>query len=179
KEHQGKFLGLLGSMHGLSAVIGPNAGALILHITGEWEWMFFINVPIAIFLFTMGMWKMDEADSTSNARLDVIGATYLALFVLFLMLGLTNIDQQVALQSILSVSVLPYFLASILFIFAFLRHEKQVRRQGGDPIIHYETLRHLPFLGTLLLGLLSGGFLATIVFIPSYVEQVLQVPVES
>src|SRR5690625_1352149 len=50
KNQQGKVLGLLGGMHGLSAVVGPNVGALILHITGAWEWMFLINIPIALFL---------------------------------------------------------------------------------------------------------------------------------
>src|SRR5690625_7170924 len=32
---------------------------------------------------------------------------------------------------------------------------------------------------TLCLGLLSGGFLAGIIFIPSFVQQVLNIPVES
>lgn len=179
KEHQGKFLGLLGSMHGLSAVVGPNAGALILHLTGKWEWMFFINVPIAIFLFCMGLWKMDEQKRTSEGRLDVIGAAYLSLFILFIMLGLTNLDPQAWVHSILSIAVLPYFVAAFILGVAFLRHEYRVEARGEDPIIATSTLRHVPFIGTLFLGILSGGFLATIVFIPSYVEQVLQVPVES
>ncbi|MFZ3580048.1 hypothetical protein [Virgibacillus sp. DJP39] len=40
-------------------------------------------------------------------------------------------------------------------------------------------LKKKKFQLTLLLGLLSGGFLAGIIFIPAYVEQVLQVPVEN
>src|SRR5699024_1756895 len=35
KKDQGKALGMLGGMHGLSAVVGPNAGAVILQLTGS------------------------------------------------------------------------------------------------------------------------------------------------
>src|SRR5690625_383562 len=54
KQHHGTVLGLLGGMHGISAVIGPNIGAIILHLTGNWHWLFYINIPIAIFLIIMG-----------------------------------------------------------------------------------------------------------------------------
>lgn len=179
KKNQGKFLGLLGSMHGLSAVIGPNVGALILHLTGAWEWMFLINVPIALFLFVMGILKIEESKSPSTASLDIIGAVYLTVAILLLMLGLTNIEGQALVQSIASVSVLPYMLGAVLLVYLFLNYEKRLEASGGDPVISYHILRNKPFLLIMFLGVLSGGFLATIVFIPSYVQQVLQVPAAS
>src|SRR5699024_12124377 len=60
EKSQGKALGLLGGMHGLSAVISPNLGAVILKLTGEWQWMFLINLPIALFLIIFGYLQIEE-----------------------------------------------------------------------------------------------------------------------
>src|SRR5690625_1068871 len=179
KEHQGKILGLLGGMHGLSAVLGPNVGAFILHFTGTWQWMFLINIPIAIFLIVMGVIKIEEKKSPSSTSLDLMGSIYLSLAIIAFMYGITNIDSQYFIHSIFSVAVFPYILAGIIIFYLFLNHEKKVELQGGDPIIAYSLLRKTSFLLTLSLGFLSGGFLATIIFIPSYVQQALQIPAES
>src|SRR5699024_1006534 len=179
KNQQGKVLGLLGGMHVLSAVDGPNVGAVILHITGTWEWMFLINIPIALFLIVMGMNKIDESKQPSSKALDLTGTIYLSLGIVALMFGITNIDSMDVLASLMSVTVFPYIIAGILLIYLFLKHEKQLELRGGDPIISYSLLEKRSFLFTLLLGFLSGGFLASIIFIPSYVQQALQVPAES
>jgi len=179
KKQQGKILGLLGGMHGLSAVVGPNAGALILHITGTWQWMFLINIPIAIFLIVMAIAKMPETKEPSARALDLSGTIYLSLGIVAMMFGITNIDSSEFVASLASVTVLPYLLAGIILIFFFLNHEKRLEKSGGDPIIAYSLLRNRSFQLTLLLGFLSGGFLASIIFVPSYVQQALQVPAES
>lgn len=179
KKQQGKYLGLLGGMHGLSAVIGPNIGALILHLTGTWQWMFLINIPIALFLILMGLNKIPETKQPSVKALDLKGTIYLSLAIIALMLGITNINSLNLFASITNITVLPYILAGILLLYFFLVHERLLEKKGGDPIIAYSLLRKQSFQLTLLLGLLSGGFLASIIFIPSYVQQVLQVPVEN
>lgn len=179
KNQQGKILGLLGGMHGLSAVVGPNVGALILHITGAWEWMFLINIPIAAFLIFMAFRKMPETKEPTSRALDLTGTIYLSLGIVALMVGITNINSMNIVGSFKSVSVLPYLIAGILLIFFFLKHEKRLELSGGDPIIAFSLLQKQSFQLTLLLGFLSGGFLASIIFIPSFVQQALQVPAEN
>lgn len=179
KQHQGKALGLLGGMHGISAVVGPNIGALILRLTGSWEWMFYINIPIAIFLIVMGILKLEESKQARALKLDVRGTSLLALTIVSFMLGITNIRSEALLESIFSLQVLPFIMVSLLGGVLFLRHERIVENRGGDPIIAVSLLQKPGFRFTLLLGLLSGGFLATIIFIPSYVQQVLQVAPEN
>lgn len=178
KKQQGKVLGLIGGMHGLSAVVGPNIGAVILHITGAWQWLFLINIPIAIFIFFAAISNMKETKQPTNHPLDLKGAIYLTLAIIAVMYAITNIDR-FHISSMLQVSVLPYLLAGILLIIFFFQHEKKLEQAGGDPIIAYSILQNRKFQLTLLLGFLAGGFLATIIFIPSYVQQVLQVPAES
>lgn len=179
KKQQGKILGLLGGMHGLSAVVGPNIGALILHITGTWQWMFLINIPIALFLIVMGLNKIPETKQPSGKALDFKGTIYLSFAIIALMLGITNINSLNLFASITNITVFPYLIAGIVLFYLFLTHEKRLENGGGDPIIAFSLLRKQSFQLTLLLGLLSGGFLASIIFIPSYVQQALQVPAEN
>ncbi|HEX6594038.1 MAG TPA: MFS transporter [Bacillota bacterium] len=179
KEKQGKALGILGGMHGLAAVIGPNLGAIILHITGVWQWMFLINIPIAVFLILFGFFKIPESKPETQAPIDILGTVLLSAAILSFMYGITNIDGQLLIASLTNSSVWPFLMFGILLFVVFIVHERNVEQKDGDPIVSYSLLTKKLFQITLFLGLLSGGFLAGIIFIPAYVEQVLQVPVEN
>ncbi|HEY4601802.1 MAG TPA: MFS transporter [Cerasibacillus sp.] len=170
KEKQGKVLGIFGGMHGLSAVIGPNLGAVILQLTGKWQWMFLINIPIVIFLIVFGYIKIQETKSTQAGRLDIIGSILLGAGILAIMFGLTNIESEL--------SVWPYLVLGTILFILLIRYEKYIEQKGNEPIIPTSLLKSQLFRITLFIGLLSGGFLAGIIFIPAYVQQVLQVPVE-
>lgn len=179
KDRQGKVLGLLGSMHGLSALFGPNIGAVILHMTGTWQWMFLINLPIAAFLIVFGMSKITETKSEYVKPLDMVGTVLLTTGVLLVMLGMTRVDMTQFMASISRPDIAGLFVVGILVLILFVNFERIVEKKGGDPILAYSLLTGRAFQLTLCLGLLSGGFLAGIIFIPSYVQQVLQVPVEN
>lgn len=178
KEKQGKALGMLGGMHGLSAVIGPNLGAVILSLTGSWHWMFLINIPIAAFLILFGFLKIEESRPGTAKPLDFKGTILLSLGILALMYGVTQLNSTAFLKSMLQLNVAPFLVAGILMLTILIYHERNVEEQGGDPILAFSLLKKRLFQVTLLLGMLSGGFLSGIIFIPSFVQQVLQVPVE-
>ncbi|WP_077329448.1 MFS transporter [Virgibacillus siamensis] len=171
KDKQGKALGMLGGMHGLSAIIGPNLGAIILNVTGTWQWMFMINIPIAIFLIVAGVITIPESKSATANALDYKGILLLSFAILAMMYGITGMNNES------SIFILLFIVVGILLFAGLLFHEHQLEQRGGDPILAYSLLRTRLFQVTLILGLLSGGFLAGIIFIPSYVQQVLQVPV--
>ncbi|WP_051681438.1 MFS transporter [Virgibacillus alimentarius] len=178
KGQQGKALGMLGGMNGLAAVIGPNLGAIILGITGTWQWMFLINIPIAIFLIVFGFFKIEETTQSTTKPMDFAGTVLLALGILAFMYGLTNLNSLALFESMMKPSAGPFLLIGIVFFIIFILHERRVEERNGDPIVAYSLLKKRLFQITLILGLLSGGFLAGIIFIPSFVQQVLQVPVE-
>ncbi|WP_430790001.1 MFS transporter [Virgibacillus flavescens] len=176
KEKQGRALGLLGGMHGIAAVIGPNLGAVILDITGSWHWLFLINLPIAVFLLIGGITKIEESYPGESKALDFVGSIVLAGAILSLMYGITRLDN---LSSSLQVDVLLFVFLGIVLFIVLLLYERNLEKNGGDPILAYSLIKTKLFQRTLLLGFLSGGFLAGIIFIPAYVQQVLQVPVEN
>lgn len=178
KSQQGKALGLLGGMHGISAIIGPNLGAVILSFTGNWQWMFLINIPIVIFLIIFGYLKIPESKAEITQPLDIRGIILLTVGILAMMFGLTNIDHQAFLASITDAQVIIFIILGFISLRMFLSYEKQLESFGGDPIISYKLLMNEQFQLTLFLGFLAGGFIASIIFIPSYVQQVLLIPVE-
>lgn len=178
KEKQGKALGILGSMHGISAIIGPNLGAIILSVTGHWQWMFLINIPIAIFLILFGFLKIPESQPGLTKPLDVRGIALLTIGILAVMLGLTNINHSQFLTSLIDIRVIVFILIGWISLMWLMSHERQLEMFNGDPIISYRMLARGNFQLILFLGLLSGGFISGVMFVPSYVQQVLLIPVE-
>jgi len=179
RNKQGKALGLLGGMHGLSAVIGPNLGAIILSLTGSWHWMFLINLPIALFLVIFGFLKIEETKPGTSKPMDIVGTMLLSAGILALMYGITELDSTAFIQSLRNPQVLLFLIGGIGALVGLVFYERRVEQRGDDPIIAYSLMKTRLFQLTLCLGLLSGGFLAGIIFIPSFVQQVLNIPVES
>lgn len=176
KKQQGKALGLLGGMHGLSAVIGPNLGAVILSLTGSWHWMFFINLPIAAFLIIAGYFKIEETKPGTDKPLDLVGVVLLSGAILAMMVGFTQVDSTSLLHSLSQPIIISCMIGGVLLFVWLLVHERKVEELGGDPILAFSLLRKRSFQLTLGLGLLSGAFIASIIFIPSYVQQVFHIP---
>ncbi|WP_087973707.1 MFS transporter [Oceanobacillus rekensis] len=179
KKSQGKALGLLGGMHGLSALIGPNLGAVILGLTGTWQWMFLINLPIALFLIIFGFLKIKDSKPGKKRPLDLSGTFLLSTAILSFMYGITRLDSTSIMDSFLDIGTLAFLITGSGLFIVLILYERHVEKRNGDPIIAFSLLNQRNYQVTLLLGLLSGGFLAGIIFIPAFVQQVLFVPVEN
>ena len=177
-EKQAKYLGLLGAMNGVAAVLGPNIGSFLLDLTGNWHILFLINVPIAIVLFFLGLTKLRESSDPSPGRLDLAGTVVLSFAVLSLMYGLTNIDIDVW-ASFKEIEVSGFIGAAIvLFVILFVYESALERKQTGDPILPLYLIRQPRYLMILVIGMLSGGSLAAMIFIPGFVENVLGIQAE-
>lgn len=174
-EKQGAALGMLGGMNGIAAVLGPNVGAFILDVTGHWPWLFLINLPIAVVVLIAG-WKMiQESREDAAYSLDYPGIVLLALSILGVMYGLTNLSGVDMLESFLQPDVYGFIGAGIALFIVLLLWERRVVRKDKDPILPIRLMGRPNYLLALLLGAFSGAILASVIFIPAYVEQVLGV----
>lgn len=175
---QAKYLGLLGAMNGVAAVLGPNVGSFLLDLTGNWHILFLINVPIAIVLFILAFMKLKESADPSPGRLDLIGTIILSFAILSIMYGLTNIDIDF-LASFKQLNVSGFIGAGIvLFILLVIYESRLERKEKGDPILPIHLIKQPRFLMVLLIGALSGGILAGMIFIPAFTENVLGITAE-
>lgn len=175
---QAKYLGLLGAMNGVAAVLGPNVGSFLLDLTGNWHILFLINVPIAIVLFILAFMKLKESADPSPGRLDLIGTVILSFAILSIMYGLTNIDIDF-LASFKQLNVSGFLGAGIVLFIVLVIYESALeRKENGDPILPIHLIKQPRFLMVLLIGALSGGILAGMIFIPAFTENVLGITAE-
>lgn len=177
-DKQAKYLGLLGAMNGVAAILGPNVGSFLLDLTGNWHILFLINVPIAIVLFVLAIVKLRESSDPSPGRLDLAGTVLLSMAILAVMYGLTNID--IDFWASFKQPDVTGFLAAgvLLFVMLLLYESKLERKPDGDPILPLHLIKQPRFLLVLFIGALAGGLLAAIVFVPAYSENVLGIAAE-
>jgi len=166
-------------MNGVAAVLGPNVGSFLLDLTGKWHVLFLVNVPIAVLLLIFGVLKLKESSDPAPGRLDLLGSVILSVGILCLMLGLTNIDVDV-LNSLSRPEVWGYLLGGVILIAVLLFYEGRLeRKQKGDPILPIRLIKQSRYLMVLLIGTLSGGMLAAMIYIPAFTEQVLGIPLRN
>lgn len=175
-QKHGKALGMLGGMNGIAAVLGPNIGSFILDITGNWKYLFYINLPIAAIVLFLAITKLEESKDDQVGRLDLNGTILLSLAILGIMLGLTNIE---AIDNILLPKVYGFIIGGLLLFVALIVYEKRLFKKGGDPILPVALIGKPAFLMTLLIGMCSGALLAGMIFIPAFSEHVLGIAQEN
>ncbi len=170
KKQQGALLGALGAVNGIASVVGPNIGALILNMTNKWNYLFLINLPIAVIVLVVGYFTIPETRDETVKLLDYKGLIYFTLGILSIMFSITNLKSGAIFNSMLSPAFwLPLLIG--LIVFTIFVHAEANIPDKIDPFIPYNLLKKLTFLTTLFVGLLSGMLIAIFVFIPAFVEQ--------
>src|SRR5437870_283884 len=75
-------IAIWGSTVGLAVASGPLLGGILTDSLG-WRWVFFVNVPIGAFAFTLALRKLHESRDAGAQRTDVAGlVTFSAALVL-------------------------------------------------------------------------------------------------
>ncbi|MFD0619090.1 MFS transporter [Paenibacillus sp. GCM10027629] len=175
REKQGRMLGILGGMNGIASVLGPNIGSFILNMTGSWHWLFLINVPIAITLAILGMKFIHEEQKLTEARLDYAGVAILSLAVLSMMYGLTKLDGVNLVDSLTSGPFLGFIAIGLVLLVILVITERRVEKSSKDPILPIFLFKNGVFCWTLFYAMLSGTIIASIIFVPGFIEQYLGV----
>lgn len=179
KEKQGQSLGMVGGMNGIAAVIGPNVGSLILSVTGSWHWLFLINLPIAILLLVAGLKYIQspEQNEAQSLKPDWAGISLLSLALLGLMYSFTTLEGADLLESLTASRFLIFFGIGVALLVILIIAERSVqKKKTTDPILPVNLLKDVSYRWTLGLAFFSGAILASVIFIPAYIEQYLGVP---
>jgi EmrB/QacA subfamily drug resistance transporter len=148
-EKRGGALGLIGAVFGLAFLVGPILGGIILTVTG-WEWLFIINLPIALVVILMGWRLLPVTHRATTLPFDWAGMLTLGAMLASLAIGLNQIDTQHFFSSLTSLNVWPFLLTGFVLLFVF----PQVEKKAVDPILN---LRLFKSRQTVLASLLSAG----------------------
>jgi len=135
-EKRGGALGLIGAVFGLAFLVGPVLGGVILSIT-TWQWLFIINLPIALVVIVMGWRLLPSQGSDTQLRFDWAGLIVLSVLLASFTFGLNQIDTQNFFSSLVSVHVLPFLLFGLALTLVF----PVIERKATDPIVNMSLFR--------------------------------------
>jgi EmrB/QacA subfamily drug resistance transporter len=162
-EERGRVQGYTASVWGVSSIVGPLVGGLIVH-QFSWSWIFWLNVPVGLVTILLIVLFLHESVEHKEASIDYAGAALLLVGLSSLLLALTEAAEW-GWRAI--VPLVAVFAVSLLL---FLRQE----RRAADPVVHLELwsdpLIALANVATLAIGLAMIGL---ITFVPTFVQGVL------
>lgn len=85
-ERRGVALGAWGAIGGLAVALGPLVGGAIVEGSGNWHWIFWLNVPIGIALMPLALLRLDESKGPAD-RLDLPGLALVSAGMLAVVWG--------------------------------------------------------------------------------------------
>jgi EmrB/QacA subfamily drug resistance transporter len=87
-EDRSRAIGAWSGLGGVASAAGPLIGGYLI-AAGSWRWVFFINVPVSVFVLIMTARHVPETrDPTTAGRVDSLGAVLAVLFLGGLTYGL-------------------------------------------------------------------------------------------
>ncbi|MCQ1324825.1 multidrug efflux MFS transporter SdrM [Staphylococcus aureus] len=157
-----KIMGIVGSVWGISSIIGPLLGGGILEFA-TWHWLFYINIPIAIIAIILVIWTFhfQEEETVAKSKFDTKGLTLFYVFIGLIMFALLN--QQLLLLNFLS------FILAIVVAMCLFKVEKHVS-SPFLPVVEFNRSITLVFITDLLTAICLMGFN---LYIPVYLQEQL------
>ncbi|HDH5456103.1 TPA: MFS transporter [Staphylococcus aureus] len=157
-----KIMGIVGSVWGVSSIIGPLLGGGILEFA-TWHWLFYINIPIAIIAIILVIWTFHfpEEETVAKSKFDTKGLTLFYVFIGLIMFALLN--QQLLLLNFLS------FILAIVVAMCLFKVEKHVS-SPFLPVVEFNRSITLVFITDLLTAICLMGFN---LYIPVYLQEQL------
>ncbi|MBK4072651.1 MFS transporter [Staphylococcus aureus] len=157
-----KIMGIVGSVWGISSIIGPLLGGGILEFA-TWHWLFYINIPIAIIAIILVIWTFHfpEVETVAKSKFDTKGLTLFYVFIGLIMFALLN--QQLLLLNFLS------FILAIVVAMCLFKVEKHVS-SPFLPVVEFNRSITLVFITDLLTAICLMGFN---LYIPVYLQEQL------
>jgi EmrB/QacA subfamily drug resistance transporter len=162
-RERGRIQAYMASVWGISSIVGPLAGGLIVeHI--DWHWIFWLNIPFGAISIILISVFLHESVQHRERSVDYAGGALLLVGLSALMLALTQAGEWGA-WSALGLGAL-----AALALAGFIRQQ----RTAPDPIMHFDLWAN-PIIRRGNLAVLFAGIamIGLITFLPTFVQGVL------
>jgi EmrB/QacA subfamily drug resistance transporter len=163
-QQAGRVLSLVGVPILLGPIFGPIIGGLIVD-NATWQWIFYVNVPIAVIGFGLAAHLLSDTAGRGDAgRLDLLGTALLCPGLVGIVFGLSETESQGGLVH--PIAFVP-ILAGTVLVAAFVLRALHARR----PLIDVRLFR-VPAFGAAAATtfLLAIGLFGAMILLPLYYQ---------
>ena len=172
-RERGRALGLWAGISGMALGMGPVLGGLLVEKAG-WEWIFFLNVPVALVAVPVTLYAVRESrDPSAVRRIDWAGIGTLSLGMGLVVLALVQ-GNDVGWTSTRTLVELAVGAVGLV-AFGWLQIA------GDDPMVDLGFFKNRTFsAGNLVAFLVTYSMFATFFFITLYMQDILRLsPLET
>ncbi|MEI6775694.1 MAG: MFS transporter [Chloroflexales bacterium] len=165
---RGKILGLIGATFGMAFLIGPVVASLML-IVLSWQWIFLINLPIAVVILVMGARVLPVSTPISNQPpFDYAGIAVVTVMLTSLMMGINRV-----LDNALGMTIWPGLLGLAALCVPLLIW---VEGRATQPIVPLKLFKTRQLVTTYILCVGAGFGMGSIMFISSVAVAAFNTP---
>jgi EmrB/QacA subfamily drug resistance transporter len=158
-EERARMQGIFGAVWGVAGLVGPLLGGFIVKAL-SWRWVFYVNVPFGLASAALLTLAFRERVEKKHHRLDLLGAGCLAVGVMALLVASRGQGTASWIAAVTALAAMAAFLA--------------VERRAPEPLLPIDLFAKRVMAVTTALGALVGGaMIATVTFVPLYVQAVL------
>jgi EmrB/QacA subfamily drug resistance transporter len=167
EEKAGLAGGIIMGAAGLGNAIGPLVGGVFTDLL-TWRWIFFLNVPIALFAIAV-IWAsvhLDEPESPDH-KLDYPGIASISIGLVSLLIALDQVDD----WGWGDPRVIAMLAIAVIGIVAFVPIE---RRAGSHGLVPPAIIANRGFAASCVAILcMSATFFASLLYLPQFMERQL------
>jgi EmrB/QacA subfamily drug resistance transporter len=165
-RERGRAIGIWAGVSAMALAIGPLLGGLIVDNL-NWNWIFFVNVPVGVVGIVVSQLVIRESRDTSHEQsIDIPGLITSGLGLLALCYALIEGNQ----HGWTSAEIIGLFVASVVLLGAFVVLEMRQRL----PMLDLSLFRIASFSGANTVALLvSLGMFGVFFYVSLYVQNIL------
>jgi len=164
-SERNKALGIWGAMGGSGAAAGVLFGGILTKYAG-WEWVFFVNVPVAVLVLAVTRAVVRESRVTGMRGFDVAGATTITSSLALLVYAISKAPA----DGWGSGRTIGLLVASAALLIAFV----VIETRQAQPMMPFGIFRTKTVTGANVAGFLLGAVVFSNFFLLTlYVQQVL------
>jgi EmrB/QacA subfamily drug resistance transporter len=162
---RGKYQGAMGSVFGVSTVVGPTLGGVFTDDL-SWRWVFYINVPVAAAMIVMTLLFVPSVRGEAKPVVDYLGIGLVACAVTSLIFALEWGGSEYAWASPV---IIGLFAGSMVLFALFI----WAQARAAEPILPLELFRNSVFSICMVLSFVVGfAMIGAMTYLPTFLQYV-------
>lgn len=162
-QERAKIQGLFSGVWGLSSLVGPALGGLIVD-HADWRWVFYINVPFGLLSILLIALFFKEQIEQKKHSIDYIGALTLSGTIVALLFALLQGGTSWAWNSPQSITL---FATSAVLLVLFIAQEARTAEPVLPVTLFKNRVISIANIGNLMLGIIMFGVSS---YIPLFIQ---------